>query len=219
MRKIFGSFFLLLFVCFASAQTVRISHTYYTCWFSQQKHIPLVVTYTLTNKMLSCSLKVKRKSKFKPDPLHKNTTNVAIDYKKSGFDRGHNMPAGDNECNELGMQECFYFSNITPQSHAFNAGLWEELENLERKEAKKSTGVIVTCGSLGERTTIGIHKVVVPEKMWKVIYIPAEKRYQCYLFPNAEVVKGELKDYSVSLEQIRKLAGVEFKDGEVKPGF
>ncbi len=219
MRKLYSFFFLLLFVGLASAQTVKISHTYYTCWFSQQKHIPLVVTYTLTNKMLSCSLKVKRKSKFKPDPQYKNSTNIAIDYKSSGFDRGHNMPAADNECDELGMKECFYFSNITPQSHAFNAGLWEELENLERKEAKKFTWVIVTCGSLGERTTIGPDKVVVPEKMWKVIYIPAENRYACYLFPNAEVVKGEVKDYAVSLDRIRKLAGIEFNQGEVKPGF
>lgn len=216
MKKIFLYGFLLAALT-SAAQVVKIDHTYYTSWFSENKHIPVVVSYTLTQDMLQCGQKQKRKDKFKADPQHPKTTDLLLDYKNSGFDRGHNMPAADNECNSTGMGECFYFSNMTPQPHSFNAGLWEKLEDHERDEAAAHKKVIVVCGSLGERTTIGPHKVVVPEKMWKVIYNTATKEYKCYLFPNSDGLKGNFEDYGVPLNKIKEEAKVDFKDGAVKP--
>lgn len=201
------------------AQVVKLDYKYYTSWFSQLKHIPVVVTYTLTHDMLSCTDKIKRTNKFKPDPKHKNITDLAADYKNSGYDRGHNMSAADNECSMEGMTECFYFSNMTPQPHSFNAGVWEELEETERHEAIKHQKLIITCGSLGERFVIGKDKVCVPEKMWKVIYIHSLKKYECYLFPNSDGLQGKPEKYAVPLAEIKKLAKVDFTDGIVKPEF
>lgn len=207
----------MLAVLTSTAQVVKIDHNFYTSWFSANKHIPVVVSYTLTQDMVQCPQKVKRKNKFKADPLHPKSTDLALDYKNSGFDRGHNMPAADNECNSTGMSECFYFSNMTPQPHSFNAGLWEKLEDHERDEAVQYKKMIVVCGSLGERTTIGSDKVVVPEKMWKVIYNTSSKEYTCYLFPNSDGLKGVISDYVVPLSKIEKEAKVNFKEGVVKP--
>ena len=210
---------LFLIVSFSvSAQTglQKLTYTYYTSWFSTIEHIPLVVSYTLTEEMLSCTHTVTRTNKFKPDPAHKEITNLAKDYRRSGYDRGHNMNAADNECSVKGMEQCFYFSNMTPQPHSFNAGRWEDLEKLERIEATQSHTLIITCGSIGVKEYIGEDKVAVPNEMWKVIYTPATEKYQCYLFPNSDEGMKELDAYKVTLSKIEKLTALCFEKGVVE---
>ena len=53
----------------------------------------------VTKAGLSCIDKVKRGDKFIPDPLLPKETNLQSDYTGAGFDRGHNMPAADEEIN------------------------------------------------------------------------------------------------------------------------
>jgi endonuclease G, mitochondrial len=52
------------------------------------------------------------------------------DYSGSGYDRGHLAPnyAIATRFGEAAQKETFLMSNITPQRHALNAGLWKELE-------------------------------------------------------------------------------------------
>ena len=202
---------------FTHHNCVVINHTNYTSYFSAEEHIPLVVTFKLTADMVQCASEQHiRRGKFSEDPEQPDLTNLNNDYKKSGYDRGHNMSAADNECDEQGMRECFYFSNMTPQPHSFNAGKWEDLEKQERTEAVEYGQLIVTVGSIGTQTQIGTNQVVVPKFMWKVIYIPNTHSYQCYLFPDAEDVTDGLKQYEVPLPTIEKDASVQFTDGVVK---
>lgn len=53
-------------------------------------------------------------------------------YKKSGYDRGHLCPAGDRKKTESLYNETFLTSNISPQKHEFNAGIWNRLEQKTR---------------------------------------------------------------------------------------
>ncbi|HEY4060454.1 MAG TPA: DNA/RNA non-specific endonuclease [Puia sp.] len=222
MKKVFLKMFvplvLLFFAAGVSAQDttelVKIEHTYYTSYFSPSEHIPIFVNYTLTGSMLSCTTKIKRNSKFTKDPTHPDITNLNADYTRSGYDRGHNMSAQDNSCNQEGMDECFYFSNMTPQPHFFNAGVWETLEKQERTEAAQYGTVIITVGSLGKVETIGKDSVVVPKYMWKVIYIPSTKKYQCYLFPDSDDAKAPLSQYVTTLDEIQEHAGITFNAGK-----
>ena len=196
---------------------VVISHTRYTSYFSEDEHIPLVVTFKLTADMVQCGEEQhSHRGKFSEDPDQPDLTNLNNDYRKSGFDRGHNMSAADNECDPDGMRECFYFSNMTPQPHAFNAGKWEDLEKQERTEAIEYGEVLITVGSIGIQQQIGTDQLAVPQYMWKVIYITNTKNYQCYLFPDAENVNDPLPQYQVPLDSIETLAPVDFNDGVVK---
>ena len=209
---------LLLLQLYAFPQSADIKilkHQFYTSYFSLSKHIPVVVQYTLTKDMFICDEKIKRTNRFKADPLLPEATTLQLDYKASGFDRGHNMSAADNGCSELGMAECFYFSNMTPQPHFFNAGTWEDLEKLERNYATHEKLIIFT-GSIGKTETIGVDAVVVPRYMWKVIYFPERKKdkYECYLFPDADIAVKPYTQYKISLEEIEEHAGIKF-NGEV----
>ena len=214
------SVFTLLVAIHSFAQSSDITvlkYKYYTSYFSTKEHIPIMVEYSLTKDMISCDGKLSRKSEvFKPDPNHKDLTNLDKDYVRSGFDRGHNMSAADNECDTVGLKECFYFSNMTPQPHSFNAGRWEDLEKIERDEASGRGQIIVTVGSVGKASTIGDDQVAVPLQMWKVIYTPSSKAYECYIFPDEDGVDKPLESYKTDLSAIEGTMGVKFTDGEVK---
>jgi endonuclease G len=54
--------------------------------------------------MYACKTKIKRTNKFTPDPAIPSETNLKKDYTRSGYDRGHNMPAEDNCCSSTGMK-------------------------------------------------------------------------------------------------------------------
>ncbi len=211
--QLFVSLFLLLQLSsFAQPGDIKVlKHMFYTSYFSMGKHIPLVVQYTLTKDMFICDEKIKRTNRFKADPLLPEATSLQVDYKASGFDRGHNMSAADNGCSEIGMAECFYFSNMTPQPHFFNAGTWEDLEKQERNYAINEK-IIVFTGSIGKTETIGADGVVVPKYMWKVIFFPERKtdKYECYLFPDADIAVRPYTQYKISLEEIEEHAGIRF---------
>ncbi len=78
-------------------------------------------------------------------------------YKNSGYDRGHLCPAGDRRYSQLAHDETFLTSNISPQEHKFNAGIWNTLEQKVRYWANKYDGVFVVTGDVTEfgRKAIG----------------------------------------------------------------
>ncbi|WRT68415.1 uncharacterized protein IL334_005391 [Kwoniella shivajii] len=56
------------------------------------------------------------------------------DYFKSGYDRGHMVPAADAKISQRAMDETFYLSNIAPQvGDGFNRHYWAYLEDFCRR--------------------------------------------------------------------------------------
>jgi endonuclease G len=128
--------------------TITIHHKYYTVTFSKSKCLPVVVKYWLTKNMLDCEQRIRRSKKFKPDPLIPEFTNLDKDYKKSGYDRGHQMDAYDCGCDSTAMIESFYYSNVAPQEPTLNRGIWKKLEEYNLKLAKEYDSILVWCGAV-----------------------------------------------------------------------
>jgi endonuclease G len=200
---------IILFSITAKSQdTIRLKHTNYISVFSKSKHYPVKVEWWATKSKVSCDKPLTRKDNFKPDPLLPVETDLLQDYKGSGTDRGHMMPAADNLCQTPEVQdECFYFSNMAPQPHTLNAGSWKSLETLTREFAIKNDSIHVWCGNVGEIKRIG--RVAVPKQCWKVIYIKKTKEYFYYIFPNTSD-KILLEKLKVTKEEIEKLTGFKF---------
>ncbi len=53
------------------------------------------------------------------------------------------MNAEDNRCDKQGMDESFYFSNMTPQVPQLNRGVWKSLETEVREAAAVADSVKV----------------------------------------------------------------------------
>ena len=201
---------ILLFPVYALCQRVTVKHKYYTTVFDEKKHIPFVVSYTLTKQMLSCGKAIPRNTAFKPDPRLPAETALSKDYAghEDAYDKGHNMPAEDNACNVQGMDECFYCSNIFPQTPKLNRGVWKTLEIKERLLALDSGSIRVFIGSYGEIETLGPDAVVAPAYCWKVIYVNG--KYEAYTFPNTTTVEGPIAGYITTIDEIEQKSGYHF---------
>jgi len=205
--------FLLLILLFSTIvlfgqDVVILKHQNYTTHFSKSKKYPVMVQWETTTAMVGCPTPLKRKDNFKPDPQLPNETNIGNDYVKSGYDRGHVMPAADNLCQTPQIQdECFYFSNMIPQTHRLNAGDWKSLETATRNWALINTKVRVWSGAIGEQKKIG--SISVPTQCWKVVNIAG--KWTAYLFNNDLSKPDGFANNEVPLSQIEKLTGFLFK--------
>ncbi len=195
--------------CFA--QNVTIRHDNYTTVFSESLKVPIVVKWWLTRTMVSCTNRTKRTNRFIPDPDLAQFTNLGRDYAGSGYDRGHNMPAEDNACSPRGMNECFYYSNMCPQTPSLNRGAWKKLETHTRKLAKEYDSVMVWCGSVCKSDkTIGPDKVAVPSYCWKIVYVKQTGKTLAYSFRDDSPEDGPIESYEVSIDSVEHLSGIQF---------
>lgn len=211
MKKFLTLIGIILIGISANAQdTIRLKHTNYISVYSKSKHYPVLVEWWATKAKVSCDRPLARKDNFKPDPLLPNETDLSDDYKGSGFDRGHMMPAADNLCQTPEVQnECFYFSNMSAQYHSLNAGDWKGVETLERKLATEQDSIHVWCGNVGEIKKIG--EVSVPEKCWKVIHIKKTGQWMAFLFINDQSKPDGYENNRVEVSEIEKLTKFKFK--------
>jgi endonuclease G len=204
--------FLSLFVTLAlqAQDVVILKHTNYTSHYSKSKKYPVMVEWWETKAKVACEKPLARVDKFRPDPLLVEETDLEDDYKGSGFDRGHLMPAKSNQCQTPEVQnECFYFSNMAAQYHRLNAGDWKSLETLTRDWAAANDSVHIWAGNIGEVKRIG--KVAVPKQCWKVVYIKKSNEWSFFLFENDLSNPDGINNNKVLREDIETLTGFKFK--------
>lgn len=134
-------------------------------------------------------------------------------YKKSGYDKGHLCPAGDRRYTKEAHDETFLTSNISPQRHDFNSGVWNRLEQKVRYWAGKYNGVFVVTGGVlkDEMKTIGSEKVAVPNQFYKVLIDTnsGATKMIAFLIPHKDS-KKPLYEFVVSVDTIEDLTGIDF---------
>lgn len=148
---------------------------------------------------------------FMKDPKVKTQSADWRNYKKSGYDKGHLCPAADRKSSYQAYAETFFTSNVSPQRHDFNDGVWNRLEQKTRYWAKKYNGLyVVTAGVLtGDLKTIGSEKVAVPNYFYKIIMTADSKRMIGFLVPHKNSDRP-LYEFVVSVDKIEKLTGIDF---------
>lgn len=211
MKKFYFLLFLISITLSCHSQDkIKLKHSNYTSFFSKSKGYPVMVEWWITKNEILCETPLKRKNNFKKDPLLPEETDLEIYYQKSGFDRGHMCPAADNLCETQEIQdECFYYSNMSPQYHNLNAGDWKSLEMLVRDNIKTNDSIHIWCGGVGEIKKIG--KISVPKYFWKVIYFKNDNEYMSFIFENSPSKPDGLKNNEVNLKDVEELTGFKFK--------
>ncbi len=188
-----------------------IYHTGYTLSYNEKHEQANWVAYELTAQELAGT--VKRKDSFKSDPMVKTESASLADYRKSGYDRGHLIPAADMKWSTTAMSESFYMSNMSPQSPSFNRGIWKKLESQVRKWAKANSSLyIATAGVLEDNLqTIGPNQVSVPRYYYKVIvdYIEPEIKGIGFILPN-EGSKKPIQSFMVTIDDVEVATGIDF---------
>lgn len=188
-----------------------VKHQYYTLSYHEKFEQAEWVAYELKKEYLK-GANYKRPY-FIEDP--KVTTRSADwrNYKKSGYDKGHLCPAGDMEFDQNAYNDTFYTSNISPQDHNFNSGIWNRLEQKTRYWAEKYNDIYVVTGGILKDSdkTIGTEKVTVPKYFYKIILTKTGKEHKAiaFLIPN-EDSKKSLYDFVVPIETLEKMTGIDF---------
>ena len=188
-----------------------IRHKGYTLSYNNDWRLANWVGYELTSNETDGD--VERSDWFDKDPMVKGIQVRHADYTHSGFDRGHMAPAADMKWDKQAMIESFYMSNICPQVHALNAGLWNSLESRVRTWARRDSAIVVICGPIvpDEPMTIGDNRVAVPEYFYKVIASPytTQPRGIAFIMPN-EDCDMPLYKYAVTIDSVEARTGIDF---------
>ena len=134
-------------------------------------------------------------------------------YKKSGYDKGHLCPAGDRKFSKEAFYETFLTSNISPQKHDFNEGIWNTLEQKVRYWSTKYDGIYVVTGGVltDDLETIGNEDVAVPKFFYKILLDTSRGEYKmiAFLVPAVDSDKPLYK-FVVAVDEIEKLTGIDF---------
>jgi len=190
-----------------------VKHKYYALSYNEKFEVPEWVAYELNKKNLVKPY-VSRTNDFRRDPKVKTGSAEIYDYKRSGYDRGHLVAAADMAFSQEAMSETFFLSNMTPQVHVFNTGIWRELEEDVRDWAKKFKHLYVVTGPVLTQKPIdyiGDNDVAVPESFYKVILDLSEPELKAIAFviPNRVSFK-RLNNYATTIDEVEDLTGIDF---------
>ncbi|KAJ3501754.1 hypothetical protein NLJ89_g9196 [Agrocybe chaxingu] len=165
------------------------------------------------------------------------------DYFKSGYDRGHMVPAADAKFSQEAMDETFYLSNMAPQvGDGFNRHYWAYLEDWCRRLTGSFQDVYVFTVPLylPKRDSDGkwrvTHEVIgsppnvaVPTHFAKVVLTTKpsgpstpgilELATGAFVLPNAIIPDtAPLESFVVPVDAVERAAGLNFFSDQVKAG-
>ena len=239
MKKIGGSFFfgsifgvaVILFFSFSKGKDpaqlisfpIHIREAYTVACDTRFK-IPFWTKEHLTKQSLSKVADRDKMDFFEDEDLFPCHRSSLQDYKGSGFDRGHIVPAADARFNEQALKETFKMSNSCPQNPKFHRGFWARLEKHIRTIANRYDYVDVISGPLflpveeaGKKwvkfEVIGENDVAVPTHFFK--FVSASKNGQlerwAYVVPNEPIAKDALfEGFLFSIEKLERVSGIVF---------
>ena len=139
-------------------------------------------------------------------PAHERA--LLADYRGSGYDRGHNVPAGDMT-RERGMAQSFSLANMMPQARQNNQGIWaKRVEEPTRMYIKRAAGdVYVFTGSIGHAGSIGKSRVTIPSHLYKLVYDPNKKLAWAYWVENTDDAQMSAP---ISYAELVQKTGIDF---------
>lgn len=128
-----------------------------------------------------------------------------IDYRQSGYDRGHIAPNGDMATASQ-QYDSFSLANIAPQNREQNRHLWRQIEITTRSLAVRYGQVYVVTGVAFTEPKIARlnGRVFVPSHFFKAIYVPSIQKAGVYFAAN-----DASGDYQViSLQELTNRTGI-----------
>ena len=143
-------------------------------------------------------------------PADKRST--PSDYAASGYDQGHIANDAHQSWDQQVEYESFLMSNMSPQLPGLNRGIWKLLESSTGAWTfSRNHTLLIYAGNIyivGKDKTIGVNKVTVPNKMWKIVIDEQTKEVFAFLFPQAENQGNDLTKVQVSVADVEAATGL-----------
>ena len=137
-----------------------------------------------------------------------------LDYKGSGWRKGHLAPAADFKTDNSTMLETFFYTNCAPQADRFNNSQWNELENRVRGWARYYGSIFVVTGPfIGENINgkIGNNQIVVPDAYFKALCVLKDEEYHsiAFLMPNRNDCPP-YRNCTLTIDELESITGINF---------
>lgn len=188
-----------------------VHHSHFSLSYHETYEQAEWVAYVLKKEHLTYD--DRKRPYFIEDPFVSTKSADWRNYKGSGYDRGHLVPAGDRRFTLQAYNETFYTSNVSPQDREFNAGLWNRLEMQTRKWAKRyNTLYVFTGGVLTDGLEeIGDEDVAVPKYYYKIITRENKGDIEVLGFlMEGEEQSKPLQSFLVPIDEIETHTGIDF---------
>ena len=193
---------------------IVIHHYGHSLSYDPEAMIPRWTAYTLyADDIYGDAVRPQR---FVPDPAPELAGFPLAEhwhYSRSGWVRGHMVPAGDLKYDQQAMNDSFLTTNVCPMDQGFNNGIWKRLEEKVRKLADKFDLVYIITGPvIGENRfgKVGDSDILVPDAFYKALLVPYKGSYLSigFYMPNEAAPRGaKLKDYAVTLAELENITG------------
>jgi endonuclease G len=174
--------------------------------FDTVECVPVYSAYIITKDEISHPIVKRAKETFKNE---KSVPCVHVKYySNSGYDKGHLTPAADMEYSQKSMDDCFYITNICPQIHEFNAGIWEHLENKVRDWAVQYDSLLIISAPV-LKTCTSKDNLTVPAQFYKIIYSFKQNKATAFLM-DANLTEGSIFNYQTTVSKIDSLTTLNY---------
>ena len=181
----------------------------FAVFYSPATKKPIYVVEKLNRDRLLKAHEKRTNHFYEEARLRANERSTLRDYAGSGYDRGHNAPAGDM-ADENSMAQSFSLANMMPQAPENNRGVWAKLVEKSTRQyvLNRAQGdVFVFTGSVGEGGTIGLSRVVVPTHLFKLVFDQQRGRAWAYWVENTNDAHLE---QPISYEELKQKTQIDF---------
>ena len=190
-----------------------VHHKYFALSYKEEHEQPEWTAHVLKKEMVD-NKDFYRNTFFYEDPKVSTKSATHYDYRGSGYERGHLVPAGDMRFDSIAMMETFYMSNMSPMVRGFNNGIWRELEIQIRNWTYRTDSLYVISGPIFQSPLGQIgqkNKITVPSAFFKVVldYHFIRPKVVAFIIPNA-LSDIHLKEYIVPVSEVESMTGLRF---------
>jgi len=200
--------------------------------FDRRLRNPSWVAEHITPESLAASEGDRKHSVFVEDPsVPEKFRGKLKDYFRSGYDRGHQVPAADAKWSQEAMNDTFFLTNMCPQvGEGFNRDYWAHFEDFCRRLTTRYPSVRIVTGPLylPKRDAVdgkwrvsyevigNPPNIAVPTHFYKVIFAEdgttsGPVAVGAFVLPNAKIPNEKpLTDFEVPIEAVERASGLEF---------
>ena len=148
-------------------------------------------------------------------------------FRGSGYDHGHICPSADRLYSKDANIQTFYLTNMQPQRHSFNAGIWEKMEEKLRSwisTGSKAEDTLYVCKGGTIDAVAGVtddpilatlsNGLVVPKYFFMALLRRSKTGYKAMAFwvehLNEDHSNDPLSNYVVNIRELERRTGIDF---------
>ena len=190
----------------------------YEVGYDEMERVPRSAAYKVTRNDGSHG---PRPSGFRVDTRTRSKVRSEV-YVRSGYDRGHMAPNyALAVCHgEEAQRASFLMTNVVPQLHGLNAGLWKDIElRIAQRYSERYgevwvvNGPVFAAGSAIRYIGPADTRVRVPDAFWMAVArrdASGRLLTQAFIIPHREIWRDlDLSRYLVSVDEVERVSGLD----------